>query len=194
MISVRFDYQFHGLHHLHAQTWISMLWFFDIVKSKPYNLFFTEWIHLLTWHTLVLLHYCVPDKSSCDHVDISGYSGTVSVTTTGRTCQRWDSQSPHSHFYGASDLPDTTLTEASNYCRSVGDVWPWCYTTDLDERYEFCKLPDIGCCENCQYHRLILDSKVHGANRGHIWGRQLPSGPHVGPMNFSVLDVCDNNV
>ena len=29
------------------------------------------------------------------------------------------------------------------------------------------------------------DSKVHGANMGHIWGRQDPGGPHVGPMNFA---------
>ena len=30
------------------------------------------------------------------------------------------------------------------------------------------------------------DSKVHGANMGPIWGRQDPSGPHVGPMNFAI--------
>ena len=27
------------------------------------------------------------------------------------------------------------------------------------------------------------DSKIHGANMGHIWGRQDPGGPHVGPIN-----------
>ena len=27
-----------------------------------------------------------------------------------------------------------------------------------------------------------LDSQVHGANMGPIWGRQDPAGPHVGPM------------
>ena len=27
-----------------------------------------------------------------------------------------------------------------------------------------------------------LNSKVHGANMGPIWGRQDPGGPHVGPM------------
>ena len=30
------------------------------------------------------------------------------------------------------------------------------------------------------------DSKVHEANMGHIWGRQDPDGPHVGPMNFAI--------
>ena len=33
------------------------------------------------------------------------------------------------------------------------------------------------------------DSKVHGANMGPIWGRQDPSGPHVGPMNFAIWDM-----
>ena len=35
----------------------------------------------------------------------------------------------------------------------------------------------------------ILDSKVHGANMGPIWGRQDPGGPHVGPMNFAIWDM-----
>ena len=33
------------------------------------------------------------------------------------------------------------------------------------------------------------DSKVHGANVGPSWGRQDPSGPHVGHMNFAIWDV-----
>ena len=31
-----------------------------------------------------------------------------------------------------------------------------------------------------------LNSKVHGANMGPIWGRQDPGGPHVGAMNFAI--------
>ena len=34
----------------------------------------------------------------------------------------------------------------------------------------------------------ITDSKVHGATMGPIWGRQDPSGPRVGPMNFVIWD------
>ena len=30
------------------------------------------------------------------------------------------------------------------------------------------------------------DNKVYGANMGPIWGRQVPGGPHVGPMNFAI--------
>ena len=37
-----------------------------------------------------------------------------------------------------------------------------------------------------QRARQYLDSKVHGANMGPIWGRQDPGGPHVGPMNLAI--------
>ena len=30
------------------------------------------------------------------------------------------------------------------------------------------------------------DSKVHGANMGPTWGRQVPGGPQVGPMNLVI--------
>ena len=33
---------------------------------------------------------------------------------------------------------------------------------------------------------LVKYSKVHGANMGPICGRQGPSGPYVGPMNFAI--------
>ena len=36
------------------------------------------------------------------------------------------------------------------------------------------------------HYNLCPDSKVHGANMGHIWGLQDPGGPHVGPMNFAI--------
>ena len=34
----------------------------------------------------------------------------------------------------------------------------------------------------------IPDSKVHGANMGHTWGRQHPSGSHVGHMDLVIWD------
>ena len=43
---------------------------------------------------------------------------------------------------------------------------------------------------DCKFSRKsIPDSKVHGANMGHIWGRQIPGGPHVGLANFAIWDV-----
>ena len=34
------------------------------------------------------------------------------------------------------------------------------------------------------------DNEFHGANMGPIWGRQDPSGPHVGPMNSVIWDIA----
>ena len=38
---------------------------------------------------------------------------------------------------------------------------------------------------------LCLESKVHGANMGLIWGQHNQNGPDVGPMNFAIW-VCSN--
>ena len=61
----------------------------------------------------------------------SDYTGKVSKTATGLTCQMWNQQSPHKHKMPA--LPH-------NYCRNPdgepGGVW--CYTTDPNKRWEYC--------------------------------------------------------
>ena len=73
------------------------------------------------------------------------YRGNISITTSGKTCQRWDSQSPHSHDYG-NDLPlGASIHE--NYCRSPDSedaITPWCYTTDANVRWEYCDIPICG--------------------------------------------------
>ena len=74
------------------------------------------------------------------------YMGTISVTVSGKTCQAWTADSPHvpDTSLSSSQFPDASMAEASNYCRNVGsapDEFPWCYTTDPDERWEFCDVP-----------------------------------------------------
>ena len=58
----------------------------------------------------------------------ANYSGRISVTASGRTCQVWAAQQPHEHSTG------TELGER-NHCRNPdrdsGGVW--CYTTDQDK-------------------------------------------------------------
>ncbi|KAL4225131.1 hypothetical protein ACF0H5_015824 [Mactra antiquata] len=67
------------------------------------------------------------------------YTGTYNKTITGQTCQRWDKQSPHSHGMVATHIPETTLTEAENYCRDPDLTgYPWCYTTDPSIRWRSC--------------------------------------------------------
>ena len=75
------------------------------------------------------------------------YAGTKSTTSDGIPCQRWDSQSPHSHDYNLIDMfPDNTLQFAENFCRNPshdeGDIW--CYTTDPDVRWAFCGVQHCG--------------------------------------------------
>ncbi|XP_078697559.1 uncharacterized protein LOC144925444 [Branchiostoma floridae x Branchiostoma belcheri] len=76
----------------------------------------------------------------CMEGDGASYRGTVSVTETGRTCQRWDSQTPHGHTKTAANWPSSGLDQ--NYCRNP-DHEPtlWCFTTDPRKRWEFCDVP-----------------------------------------------------
>ena len=73
------------------------------------------------------------------------------TTVSGRTCQRWDSQSPHRHTRNNPvDFPDVTLEGAGNRCRNPdGEPKPWCYTTDSGKRWEYCNVPD--CQETLGY-------------------------------------------
>ncbi|XP_035683049.1 plasminogen-like [Branchiostoma floridae] len=69
----------------------------------------------------------------------SDYCGNVSVTVSGRTCQRWDVDFPHEPYYKPEEYPE--LVE--NYCRNPngGASGLWCYTTDPDTRWEHCVDP-----------------------------------------------------
>ncbi|XP_034328389.2 uncharacterized protein [Magallana gigas] len=65
------------------------------------------------------------------------YFGHVNTTVSGRTCMRWDSQSPHSHDYGYAK-------DQENYCRNPygkAAKGPWCYTTDPEKIWEYCNIP-----------------------------------------------------
>ena len=73
-----------------------------------------------------------------------GYTGYTNITETGRTCQRWGRQYPHTHGYGF-------LYTEENYCRNWNDEEdrPWCYTTDPDTRWELCDIPMCSKYEGC---------------------------------------------
>nr|XP_022315053.1 apolipoprotein(a)-like isoform X1 [Crassostrea virginica] len=92
------------------------------------------------------------------------YRGNISITTSGKTCQRWDSQSPHSHDYG-NDLPlGASIHE--NYCRSPDSedaITPWCYTTDANVRWEYCDIPICECRDTLKGEGYI-GSTAHTIN------------------------------
>ncbi|XP_056619762.1 plasminogen-like [Triplophysa dalaica] len=80
----------------------------------------------------------VPDHT-CITGDGSSYRGTVSVTKSGKTCQSWTSQTPHTHGRTPDNSPCKGLAE--NYCRNPGnDRAPWCFTTDPETRWEYCNV------------------------------------------------------
>ena len=69
------------------------------------------------------------------------YSGTVSVTWSGRTCAHW---SRWSYRFRSSRFPDESLEAASNYCRNPNDRYkPWCYYN----RYGYRQTCDIPRCD-----------------------------------------------
>ena len=83
------------------------------------------------------------------YVETSGrslsYQGRHAVTKDGEECQRWDAQTPNSHKYiDARYHPDATLEEAGNYCRGMGNRWPWCYTV-ASQRWNYCGILELLC-------------------------------------------------
>ncbi|XP_046567055.1 uncharacterized protein LOC124275520 [Haliotis rubra] len=74
------------------------------------------------------------------------YLGSHNITKYGRTCQRWDSHTPHGHF-NMFDSPSnmqtiTSMEEAGNRCLTESnDTMPWCYSTDPMVPWEYCSVP-----------------------------------------------------
>ncbi|KAL8438432.1 hypothetical protein ACSSS7_000175 [Eimeria intestinalis] len=61
----------------------------------------------------------------------SDYEGCQTKTRLGKTCQKWNSQSPHKHPY--------LNKENHNFCRAPdGGSTIWCFTTDPEVRSDHC--------------------------------------------------------
>ncbi|XP_078681299.1 apolipoprotein(a)-like isoform X3 [Branchiostoma floridae x Branchiostoma belcheri] len=84
------------------------------------------------------------NTQNCQQGNGASYRGTASMTETGKTCQRWDSQTPHHHTRTHVNYPLAGLEH--NYCRNP-DGWNqvWCYTTDPNQRWENCDVPVCVC-------------------------------------------------
>ena len=77
------------------------------------------------------------------------YRGLNNKTVSGRVCQRWDSQDPHSH----SRTPELNQYSGleRNYCRNPdGESAAWCYTVDPSKRWELCTVPDCSLEKWCE--------------------------------------------
>lgn len=61
----------------------------------------------------------------------SEYTGCQQKTRLGKTCQKWNSQSPHKH--------EALKDQDHNYCRAADDTKDiWCFTTDPEVRFDYC--------------------------------------------------------
>uniref|UniRef100_A0A3Q3AT96 Kringle domain-containing protein n=1 Tax=Kryptolebias marmoratus TaxID=37003 RepID=A0A3Q3AT96_KRYMA len=84
--------------------------------------------------------YCKLNKKDCFYCNGEDYRGHHSTTENGYICQRWDSQSPHSHKFTPTIYPNHSLEE--NYCRNPeGNLRPWCYTTSWFKKWDYCSIP-----------------------------------------------------
>jgi len=67
------------------------------------------------------------------------YRGCQTKTKSGKTCQKWSSQSPHKHSRTPASKKYGKFKLVKNYCRNPdGEPGIWCYTTDKKKRWEFC--------------------------------------------------------
>lgn len=69
------------------------------------------------------------------------YLGKKNVTKDGLACQRWDSQTPHTHNSPPAVFPE--LKNAENFCRNAGgeEILPWCFTSNSSVRWQHCDIP-----------------------------------------------------
>lgn len=139
----------------------------------------------------------VVETTECYRGRGEGYRGTVDMTPTGLTCQRWDSQYPHNHTllpqaypckwvrHSLTHPPACTYTQAhyrktfsvlsrdlrENYCRNPdGQEFPWCFTTDPRVRMMFCtNIPQCG-TQNKPVSGERFNSFIqHSKQKGKSW-------------------------
>ncbi|KAF4071076.1 hypothetical protein AMELA_G00280820 [Ameiurus melas] len=126
------------------------------------------------------------------------YRGTKSRTKSGRLCQRWDSTYPQKPNITPKTHPKADLE--SNYCRNPdGDSdGPWCYTLDLNKRWESCDIP--SCSEECMYcSGENYRGKISKTELGFTcqrWDSQKPNNhgyiPSVLPDKYLEENYCRN--
>ncbi|KAK3579306.1 hypothetical protein CHS0354_033390 [Potamilus streckersoni] len=86
-------------------------------------------------------YICEKTQVDC-YKEITTYTGQQSVTISGRICQAWSLNTPHSHKYHEDSMfPDGKEDTAANFCRDPSKSgFLWCYTLDRAKRWEECPI------------------------------------------------------
>ena len=84
----------------------------------------------------------IQTEACIDRIVGEDYTGTVSVTNNGITCQAWTEQTPHPHVnFEDHHFPAAgSVSAAKNYCRNFGQGDPFCYTLNPFVKWSFCTL------------------------------------------------------
>jgi hypothetical protein len=80
------------------------------------------------------------------------YIGCQSYTVSGRACQKWSEQYPQKHSFVSSWYSERHLGD-HYFCRNPdGDSTIWCYTSDPNERWEYCEPRGTTCIPRYYYY------------------------------------------
>merc|ERR1712050_130661 len=94
------------------------------------------------------------------------YRGEINVSQSGKTCQKWTVQDPHPHVRTPENYPEKGLGD-HNYCRNPDgeEKGAWCYTTDPNQRWEYCTCPDAAVEPLLFDIHSMLDALDEGGHR-----------------------------
>ncbi|KAM3603515.1 uncharacterized protein V6R79_023870 [Siganus canaliculatus] len=148
----------------------------------------------------------VPELT-CATGEGGSYRGTIAVTETGKTCQSWSAQTPHKHNRTPDNYPCKGLD--NNYCRNPdNERMPWCYTTDPNTRWEYCRVPTCGdgarpddpvippeeedCYEGDGTSYRGITSETISGKRCQAWSSMSPHSHRKTPQNYPDADLRRN--
>ncbi|XP_067861042.1 hepatocyte growth factor [Heptranchias perlo] len=159
-----------------------------------------------TMHPRIRLESCaIPQCSEVECMTCNGesYRGPMDHTESGKECQRWDLQKPHSHRFHPERFPDKGLND--NYCRNPnGRTRPWCYTLDPHTSWEYCAIKE--CVHNCDHGLEVTTEcfkELGESYRGTVnttpsgipcqrWDLQYPHHHNFTPENYKCKDLNKN--
>ena len=126
------------------QVWILTFWLIDCREHIVTRYF-------IIWDTRHILHFL----ANCVKGSGRYYHGYVNKTQSGIPCAAWFSKEPHEQ----SSPPNNIFPEmrnSQNHCRNPGgtESSPWCYTTDVSVRWQYCDIPKCG--KHSQRSRLLM--------------------------------------